>query len=313
MKTLRTGSLARNTLTFCWTKCFFFVLVLGARITMGLEVAPEFPRAAMTTDLLSSPAVTLLSDADVQATKLKQLKQLAAAWQLLPVTQTKGWGRWLCSVRYKTSNLWFNRDEIHSWRTCDSSSSCRQAVWTLPGVLLPPAGRLRRCSPAPCLHARRNRETGSTNDGTKKCDASRSDNVSWTGKKHVWCFMMSTLRVLQRRTVTQPRAQTDVWHIDSRAASHPALCQAGETSEHLWLTCPRRSATNRPFMFGPRYTSSQLGTSVLLTFWLSPANVKWRGQGLQIPGQRWTAEFTFYRKVTEFLSMCGVMMTLCVL
>ena len=46
---------------------------------MGLEVAPEFPRAAMTTDLLSSPAVTLLSDADVQATKLKQLKQLAAA------------------------------------------------------------------------------------------------------------------------------------------------------------------------------------------------------------------------------------------
>lgn len=48
MKTLRTGSLARNTFTFCWTKCFFFVLVFGARITMGLETAPEFPSAAMT-------------------------------------------------------------------------------------------------------------------------------------------------------------------------------------------------------------------------------------------------------------------------
>ena len=48
MKTLSTGSLARNTFTFCWTKCFFFVLVFGARITIGLEAAPEFPRAAMT-------------------------------------------------------------------------------------------------------------------------------------------------------------------------------------------------------------------------------------------------------------------------
>lgn len=54
MKTLWTGSLARNTFTFCCTKCFFFVFVLGARITMGLEVAPEVPRAAMTAHELCS-------------------------------------------------------------------------------------------------------------------------------------------------------------------------------------------------------------------------------------------------------------------
>lgn len=54
MKTLRTGSLARNTFTFCCTKCFFLVLVLGARTTMGLEEAPELPRDAMTTGRPSS-------------------------------------------------------------------------------------------------------------------------------------------------------------------------------------------------------------------------------------------------------------------
>lgn len=52
MKTLSTGSLARNTFTFCCTKCFFFVFVLGARITIGLEVAPVLPRAAMAADRL---------------------------------------------------------------------------------------------------------------------------------------------------------------------------------------------------------------------------------------------------------------------
>ena len=49
MNTLRTGSLARNTFTFCCTKCFFFVLVFGASITIGLDTAPELPRDAMTT------------------------------------------------------------------------------------------------------------------------------------------------------------------------------------------------------------------------------------------------------------------------
>lgn len=57
IKTLSTGSLARNTFTFCCTKCFFFVLVLGARITIGLEVAPELPREAMTANKRSSSPV----------------------------------------------------------------------------------------------------------------------------------------------------------------------------------------------------------------------------------------------------------------
>lgn len=56
MNTLTTGSLARNTFTFCWTKCFFLVFILGARTTIGLDVAaPELPRAAMAA-VLSSPA-----------------------------------------------------------------------------------------------------------------------------------------------------------------------------------------------------------------------------------------------------------------
>lgn len=87
MKTLRTGSLARNTFTFCCTKCFFLVLVLGARITIGLEEGPELPRAAMTTHRLSS----LVHRGDTSSWWLK-LKQLTLASPSLPgsLTPTKG-------------------------------------------------------------------------------------------------------------------------------------------------------------------------------------------------------------------------------
>lgn len=41
MNTLSIGSLARNTFTFCCTKCFFLVLVVGPRTTIGLEALPD--------------------------------------------------------------------------------------------------------------------------------------------------------------------------------------------------------------------------------------------------------------------------------
>lgn len=49
MNTLSIGSLARNTFTFCCTKCFFLVLVLGASMTIGLEALPVLPRDAIIT------------------------------------------------------------------------------------------------------------------------------------------------------------------------------------------------------------------------------------------------------------------------
>lgn len=49
MNTLSIGSLARNTLTFCCTKCFFLVLVLGASMTIGLEALPVLPWDAIIT------------------------------------------------------------------------------------------------------------------------------------------------------------------------------------------------------------------------------------------------------------------------
>lgn len=72
IKTLSTGSLARKTSTFCWTKCFFFVFLLDARVLrvevmLGEDMVPSGPSVFRPSSYVKQPGVSCWAAADVHA------------------------------------------------------------------------------------------------------------------------------------------------------------------------------------------------------------------------------------------------------